>query len=138
MGDDVAIVYEGGLACEVTHLASGVKVTTEGATAHGGTGEGFSPTDLLAASVGTCMVSAMGMVAARRGIDLKGTRVRVKKRTAAGRIESILVAIDVRADVGGDDRQRLERAALACPVKAALRDEVRVDVHFAWAEKEEG
>ena len=76
---EIQIVYEGKLRCSATHIDSGAKLLTDAPKDNMGKGESFSPTDLVATALGTCMLTTMGIVAQRMEIDLKGARVVITK-----------------------------------------------------------
>ena len=100
-----------------------------------GKGESFSPTDLMATALGTCIVTTMGIVAQRHGIDISGTKVRVEKHmvtTGIRRIGRLPVEIHVPGVVSEEDRQRLENAATTCPVHKSLHPDVEAPVTFKW------
>src|SRR5258708_22894937 len=75
----IEIEYKGQLQTEAIHTPSGSRLSTDAPVDNGGKGSGFSPTDLVATALGTCMVTVKGMFAERHGIDLTGTKVRVAK-----------------------------------------------------------
>ncbi|TDJ66561.1 MAG: OsmC family peroxiredoxin [Planctomycetota bacterium] len=131
----IQIRYEGGLRCKATHGPSGQTLLTDAPVDNQGQGESFSPTDLLATSVGTCMLTIMGIVAERHGWDLVGSEVIVEKKMVAEptrRIGELDVVIRVPADLDDNARAALERAAGTCPVHASLGPDVSVPVRFEW------
>jgi putative redox protein len=100
-----------------------------------GKGETFSPTDLVATAVGTCILTIMGIVAQRRGLDLEGTTASVTKEMASNpvrRIGRLSVHIHVPHFLAEDDRNLLEKAAHSCPVTKSLHSEIEVPVVFHW------
>ena len=132
---EINIVYEGTLHCSATHGPSGSVITTDAPKDNMGKGESFSPTDLVATALGTCIVTTMGIVAQRHNIDLNGTTVRVEKHMVAApirRIGRLPVEIHVPQDVSPEDRQRLENAATHCPVHKSLHPDVDAPVTFKW------
>ncbi len=101
-----------------------------------GNGESFSPTDLVATALGTCMLTTMGIVAQRNEIDMSGaTSVVTKEMVQAPtrRIGRLGVTIRVPQKLSEEQRQRLENAALACPVHKSLHPDVQIPVKFEWA-----
>jgi putative redox protein len=137
MAVDIDIVYTGDLHCEATHRPSGSKLVTDAPVDNGGKGEAFSPTDLCATSLGSCLVTTMALVAVRHGIDLKGTAVHVVKEMVADprrRIGALRTTITFPKGLAlsADDRTRLEAAAHACPVKRSLAPEVDVPMEFVY------
>ncbi len=126
-------IYQGDLRTEVTHLRSGNKVITDAPPDNNGKGEAFSPTDLTCASLNSCMMTLMGMLAQREGIELRGLRSEIVKIMAANprKIAEIqvtffhdnLTATDVQ-------KEKLKRAALTCPVALSLGEDVKQSVTF--------
>jgi putative redox protein len=131
----IAIAYEGQLHCVATHEPSRSVLATDAPVDNHGRGQSFSPTDLVATGLGTCMLTVMGIVADRHGWDLAGARVQVDKHmTASGprRIERLEVTIRVPMDPGDAARRTLEQAAHTCPVRESLLAAIDVPVTFAW------
>ena len=79
----IQTLYLGDLRTEITHVQSGNRVITDAPTDNNGKGEYISPTDMVAAALGSCMLTLMGIAARRLEIDLKGTRVEIQKVMAA-------------------------------------------------------
>ena len=75
----IQTLYLGDLRTEITHVQSGNRVITDAPTDNNGKGEYISPTDMVAAALGSCMLTLMGIAARRLEIDLKGTRVEIQK-----------------------------------------------------------
>src|SRR2546421_11696766 len=116
---EINVVYEGQLHTAATHGPSGATLTTDAPKDNMGKGESFSPTDLLATALATCIVTTMGIVAQRHGLDITGTTVRVEKHmvtTGIRRIGRLPVEVRIPRTFGDDDRKRLENAAMTCPV----------------------
>lgn len=131
----IQIRYEGGLRCKATHGPSGQTLLTDAPVDNQGQGESFSPTDLLATSVGTCMLTIMGIEAERHGWDLVGSEVVVVKKMVADpqrRVGELDIVVRVPTDLDGDARALLEKAAGACPVHASLSAEMSLPVRFEW------
>jgi putative redox protein len=134
---EIQIRYEGQLHCEAVHGPSRSVLVTDAPTDNMGKGEAFSPTDLVATALGTCMLTVMGIVGQRHGIELAGTTARVTKEMAAlptRRIGRIGVEISVPQSVALEDRRRYEHAVHMCPVGKSLHPDVEVVVTFRWAE----
>ena len=135
MSTQIDIVYRGTLRSEATHGPSGIQVITDAPVDNHGRGESFSPTDLVATALGTCMVTIMGIVADRHGWDLSGTRVTVKKQMTAEpvrRIARLPVIIDVSRPCDDKERTLLETAALHCPVHHSLHPDIEKPVEFRY------
>lgn len=129
------ITYHGGLRCEAVHGPSGTKILTDAPLDNHGKGEAFSPTDLMATSLGLCMATIMGIAAERHGVELKGMTVGVDKIMATDtprRIARIVVAFRIPQPSDHPQRKLLEAAALACPVHHSLHPDVVKDVTFEW------
>jgi putative redox protein len=127
--------YLGGLRCEAVHGPSGGTFLTDAPVDNHGRGEAFSPTDLLAAALGTCMLTVMGIYAERHGISLAGARASMQKEmTSEGvrRIRRISVRIELPVSSEHPHRLALERAALSCPVHQSLHPEIEKPVEFVW------
>ncbi|HEX3659409.1 MAG TPA: OsmC family protein [Pirellulales bacterium] len=132
---EITIQYLGELRCEATHGPSGTKVVTDAPVDNMGRGESFSPTDLVATALGTCMLTIMGIVAQRDGIDLAGTRVKVAKEMVVApvrRIGRLTVEFHVPATLSEVDQSKLQKAALSCPVHKSLHPEVDIPVKFCF------
>lgn len=131
----ISIRYEGELRCAAEHGPSGSEIQTDAPVDNHGRGESFSPTDLVAAGLGTCMATVMGIVAERHGIDLRGMQVEVTKEMSADAPRRIVrLATTIRMPVPADHPQRalLENAALICPVHQSLHPDVQKPVDFHW------
>ena len=136
MGVLSEITNRGDLSCEVLHGPSGTTMLTDAPTDNQGEGRWFSPTDLLGVSMGTCMVTIMGLVAKRHELDISGTRVSVNKEMVADpqrRIGRLKVTIAVPTLLDEKARKLMVQAAESCPVKRSLDPQVEVDLRFEWA-----
>lgn len=133
----IETVYLGELRTEATHTQSGSRIITDAPTDNNGRGEAFSPTDMVAAALGSCMLTIMDLSARRMGIDLNGTRVSITKTMASDprRIEAISADFYIPAEP--DDKQRviLERSADTCPVAKSLHPELRQVMNFHYGVK---
>lgn len=137
---DIGIEYEGDLHCRAEHGPSRSVLETDAPVDNHGRGEAFSPTDLVATGLGTCMVTLMAIRARERGIELEGTRAHVKKHmttTPPRRIARLVVEVtvprEVAAQVDAPTRELLERAAHTCPVRLSLLDAIEVPIRFDWS-----
>lgn len=130
------IIYQGNLRTVATHLQSRTVIETDAPTDNQGKGERFSPTDMVATALGTCMLTILGIKARDLNINLEGTKVDITKIMAANprRIGEIKVVIKFSENVQPDEKQRtiLERAAMTCPVFESLHPELKKDVEFKW------
>ena len=130
------IIYKGDLRSEATHLQSGTIIETDAPTDNQGKGERFSPTDLVVAALGTCMVTTMAIKARTINVVLDGTRLEVTKIMASEprRISKIIVHMFFPAGLDLDAKQKdlLERTARTCPVERTLHPDVELDMQFNW------
>ena len=136
---EVDIEYKGDLRCEAVHGPSGMKIMTDAPVDNQGKGEAFSPTDLCATALGTCMVTIMGIQARTSGFDITGTRVHVEKTMSADtprRISQLDVTISVPSSLGDKEKKQLERAAKTCPVHFSLHPDVKVNLVFIWSDED--
>ncbi len=130
------MVYQGSLRCVATHGPSRQQLSTDAPVDNGGRGEAFSPTDLVATGLGTCVMTIMALVGQRNGLDLTGLKVQVTKEMTSvpvRRIAALQVAVNYPPNLtlSGLTRAKLEQAALACPVKQSLHPEVQVTITFS-------
>jgi putative redox protein len=119
----------------MVHGPSGAEIVTDAPVDNHGKGESFSPTDLMSASLGVCMVTIMGIWAARNGVDLGGTSFTVEKEmstTPPRKVAALNVRIHVPAKLPPETRERIEAAGRACPVHHSLHPDVRCDIAFTW------
>ncbi|QES88483.1 OsmC family protein [Rhizosphaericola mali] len=129
------ILYTGDLRTESTHIQSGTTIETDAPVDNHGKGERFSPTDMVANSLGTCMLTTMGIKAEDLQVDLKGTSAEITKIMAAEprRIAEIKVLIHFPAlDLDEKTKTILERTALHCPVAKSLSADLIQTVEFDW------
>ncbi len=127
------ITYLGDLRTECTHLRSGQTIITDAPLDNNGKGEAFSPTDLTATSLGTCMVTIMGISARNHNINIDGTRLEITKHMASDprRISQIDVNIILPHNNYSDKEMKLlEAAARTCPVALSLHPEIVQNVTF--------
>jgi putative redox protein len=132
----IEIEYNGQLHTEALHVPSGNRILTDAPVDNGGKGSAFSPTDLVATALGTCMVTTMGIFAEHHEIDLKGTKVSVGKEMLQGpvrRIKRLTVDITVPLPATHPKKSALEKAALTCPVHQSLHPDVEIPVYFHWS-----
>ena len=126
-------IYIGGLRTEVTHLKSGNKIITDAPPDNNGRGEAFSPTDLTCASLNSCMMTLMGILAEREQIDLSGLKADIVKVMASNprKIAEVQITFTHENLVATDiQKEKLKRAALTCPVALSLNDELKQTIVF--------
>ena len=129
----ISSVYEGQLRCQSSHGPSGSALETDAPTDNQGRGERFSPTDLVATALSTCILTIMGIVAERHGWDLRGCTARVEKTMtseAPRKIALLEVWIELPPQLDAKARKILEKAGENCPVKLSLEASVAMRLHW--------
>jgi len=130
------IIYKGELRTEATHLQSGTVIETDAPTDNQGKGEKFSPSDLLATSLGNCMMTIMGIKARDMQLDLTDTKIDIAKMMKADprRVSGIQVQFHFPENLFLNEKQQkiLENAALTCPVAKSIHPDIELDVRFNW------
>jgi putative redox protein len=138
---DIDVVYEGELHCAATHRPSGAQVATDAPLDNHGRGGSFSPTDLVATALGTCMATVMGITANKHKLPIEGARINVKKGMTTApprRIAELAVLIempDAARSVPEAARRELEHAANTCPVRLSVLEAIDVPVKFVWPDQ---
>lgn len=134
MGVEITGRYAGNLRVTLRHGPSGAEIGTAAPVDNHGDGSSFSPTDLAAAALGACMVTVMAIAAEREGIPFDGVSFSLEKRMRADprRIDAVPVTLRMPAGLTPEQRTRLERIALACPVYRSLHPEIGGDVEFVY------
>ena len=127
-------MYLGGLRTEAQHLASQEIIITDAPKDNQGKGEAFSPTDLVATALASCMITIMGIKAQDLGIDLTGTQAEITKimGTEPRRISALQIQLTFNSSFDSKTQTLLERAALTCPVAHSLHPDIRQEVLFIW------
>lgn len=128
------ITYLGDLRTSSIHLQSGTEILSDAPTDNHGRGEAFSPTDLLANALGSCMISIMAIKSKDLGVDLIGSTVSVTKIMQAEprKIAKIIIVIDTSVTTTEKNKIILERAAMTCPVFLSLNPDIEKEVSFNW------
>jgi len=132
----IDVTYQGGLRCEATHEPSGQTLITDAPVDNHGKGESFSPTDLVATALGTCILTIMGIVAEREKIDLTSLRITVQKEMSAEpprRIAKLITRIVMPKGLTEPQKVKLEKAAHTCPVHQTLQGKVDLPIEFVYA-----
>lgn len=132
----IKIEYQGDLHCSATHGPSGAELSTDAPADNMGKGEAFSPTDLVATALGTCIMTTMAIKAQSMGIDLAGLTVSVEKEMASNprRIGRLTISLMIPHKVAERERKVLEATAHACPVHRSISPDVEMPITFQWAE----
>jgi putative redox protein len=128
------ITYVGDLRTVCIHLQSGTQILTDAPTDNHGKGEAFSPTDLVATALGSCMVSIMGIKSKDLNVDLKDSTVSITKimQSEPRKIAKIEVILNMSIETSEKNKTILERAAMTCPVLLSLHPDIEKDVAFNW------
>jgi uncharacterized OsmC-like protein len=130
------IIYKGGLRTSAIHLQSSTEIETDAPSDNQGKGERFSPTDLMATALGTCMITTMAIKANTMNIVLDGARVDVTKIMVSDprRIGKLIAHVYFPSNLNLDDKQKdiLERTARTCPVERSLHPDIELDMAFNW------
>lgn len=133
---EIHIAYQGELRCAATHMPSGTVMLTDAPLDNHGKAESFSPTDLVATALGSCMMTVMGIAANKLGVDLSGSTVKVSKTMVTKperRIGSLDVVFHVPHAFDDATKQKLIDAALSCPVHHSLHADIAMPITFQWA-----
>jgi putative redox protein len=136
MSIKISCEYLGDLRVRAVHSSSGAEIITDAPVDNQGQGRSFSPTDLAAASVATCMITIIGIQAKSIPLDVTGLKVEIEKhmtKTAPRRIEQLDIKMMMPAGIPEELRPRLIRAAEACPVKQSFRDDTLINLQWFWA-----
>jgi putative redox protein len=131
----IEIEHTGGLHSEAVHVESGSRLQTDAPLDNGGKGESFSPTDLVATALGSCITTTMDLYAKRNGISIDGAKASVIKHMSSQpvrRISKLEVAVELPLPGNHPHRAALENAAQNCPVKKSLSAEMEIPITFAW------
>lgn len=130
------VIYQSDLRTIGTHLQSGSVIETDAPTDNNGKGERFSPTDLVATALASCMLTIIGIASKTHGFDIDGTKCTVKKIMLADprRIGEIKIQMEFpkENEYDGKTQAIIERAALTCPVFESLHPELKKTIEFLW------
>jgi putative redox protein len=135
---EIDVIYEGEMHCAATHGPSKRTLATDAPVDNHGRGESFSPTDLVATGLGTCMATVMGILARSKNWDLAGSRLHVEKEmttTKPRRIARLPVRVEMApgtANLDAEARAALEHAANTCPVRLSIHEAIDVPIEFVW------
>lgn len=131
------VVYTGDLRTELTHLQSGTTIENDAPTDNHGKGERFSPTDMLATSLGSCMITTMAIRAADMNLNFNGTKINITKimssdspRRVAGIVAELIFTENFKATE--EQKEQLIRIARSCPVEKSLHPDIKLEVSFNW------
>ncbi len=128
------VQYLGGLRTTAVHVKSNNEIITDAPVDNHGKGEAFSPTDLVATALASCMITIMGIKANTMEVDLEGTKAEVTKLmgTEPRRINEVQITIIMNQNFDDKTKTILEKAALTCPVAKSLHPELKQTVEFLY------
>lgn len=132
---EINLSYQGGLRCLSTHGPSGSTLYTDAPVDNHGKGEAFSPSDLVATALASCMATIMGIVAERKDISLDGLRISVRKHmttSAPRRIARLELDLHIPLSASHPERKLLESAALGCPVHHSIHPDIETVLNWKW------
>ena len=130
----VKTVYQGDLRTQATHIQSNTTILTDAPTDNHGRGEAFSPTDLLATALGSCMLTIMGIAASTHGFNIDGTEVETTKimGTDPRRVVEIVVTLNFPSDYSDKHKRIIEACAKECPVANSLSADLKQTITFNY------
>ena len=132
---EIKLTYEGDLHCSALHTPSGNILVTDAPVDNNGRGQAFSPTDLVATALASCVATIIGIVAKRKQIAVEGMAVTIRKFMSADlprRISRLELDISVPLPATHPDRQILENAAHTCPVHHSIHPDIAVEMNWTW------
>ena len=134
---DIKIVYNGDLRTQITHSQSGNIIITDAPIDNNGKGEAFSPTDLFASSLGSCMLTIMGITAKTHGLNIDGSTVNINKimGTNPRRVSAIDIIININGKLNEKDKKILQKAAEHCPVSKSIHPDLDEKITFNFLDK---
>lgn len=127
--------YLGGLKCELEHGNSGTKIISAAPLDNNGDGSSFSPTDLLASAYMSCMVTIIGIYCDKNDLEFSSAKGSVEKIMGSGprRVERLEIVLDLRGNQWStEEKDRIIRAAEACPVAKSVSDQLEVNVDYIF------
>jgi putative redox protein len=131
----IQMEYQGDLHCKAVHEPSGTELSTDAPKDNQGRGESFSPTDLVATALGTCILTTMGILARTLNLNITGAKATVEKvmtTQAPRRIATLAIKIHIPHALSDDNKLKLERAAHSCPVHKSMHPDVQMPIEFTW------
>jgi len=132
---EITAQYEGQLRCRAVHGPSQSELLTDAPTDNMGRGEAFSPTDLVATALATCIMTTIEIMAKRKGFEVPSMRAHAEKHMSTDsprRIVRIPVKIWVGLPADHPERKLIENAAHGCPVHHSLREDIELPIEFIW------
>ncbi len=137
MGQTAQVTYKGSLRTEARHLRSGNDIITDAPVDNNGKGEAFSPTDLVASALASCLITIMGIKANQMGINIDGAKADIEKIMDSNprRIKEVKVLVTMPTQISYEakDQKILEAAARTCPVALSLHPDTIQTIDFIWS-----
>jgi len=129
-----SVEYLGNLRTTATHLASEKIIITDAPVDNHGKGEAFSPTDLVATALASCLITIMGIKARNLEVDIDGTKAKVTKvmGTEPRRIVEVKIDVFFPKNFGEKTQKILEKAGLTCPIANSLHPDLNQRIRFIW------
>jgi len=134
---EIKLSYEGDLHCSAIHTPSGNTLVTDAPLDNNGRGQAFSPTDLLATALGSCMATVIGILAKRKELAVEGMTVNVRKFMSDDqprRVKRLELDLQIPLPASHPDRKLLESAARGCPVHHSIHPDIEVVMNWHWQE----
>jgi putative redox protein len=132
----IDLAYEGELRTSCSHAPSGAELTTDAPVDNAGRGESFSPTDLLATALGSCMLTVMGIRARNEGWNIDGATSSIEKHMQlepVRRVGRLVLVIEMPGGLSQAARETLEEVGRGCPVARSIHPDIELDVDFRWS-----
>ncbi|RMG44428.1 MAG: OsmC family peroxiredoxin [Candidatus Dadabacteria bacterium] len=126
--------YLGDKRVEVIHGPSGSKIVTDAPKDNHGLGRYFSPTDLIGASLGSCVLTILGIVAEKHGYDISGSSFELEKHmySEPRRVGKLKLLVHLPSNLSEEARELLEKAGSSCPVRHSLKDDMEIEMGFTY------
>lgn len=134
---EIKLSYEGDLHCSAVHLPTGNTLVTDAPLDNNGRGQAFSPTDLLATALGSCMATVIGILAKRKELAVEGMTVNARKFMSDDqprRVKRLELDLQIPLPASHPDRKLLESAARGCPVHHSIHPDIEVVMNWLWQE----
>jgi uncharacterized OsmC-like protein len=129
------IEYLGGLRTKCKHSKSGVEIVTDAPVDNNGRGESFSPTDMLATSYVSCMLTIIGIYCDKNGLEFTTANAEMNKVMGSGprRVERIEIFMDLSGNNWTEDqKEKIIQAAEACPVAKSVNDDMEIEIEYQF------
>lgn len=133
----ISVVYLGDLRCKALHKPSGSEIMTDAPVDNKGKGQNFSPTDLMATALASCIATVLGIYSKNLNWDLKGMRIEVQKemsKTPPRRIGSLVTNIWLPLKYSDEAKAKIEEIAHSCPVHLSLHPDIHAPINLHWLE----